>query len=520
MDEVKQLKVLAMYLPQFHRIPENDLWWGEGFTEWIAVKKAEKFYDGHNQPRVPLNINYYNLLEKDTMRWQADLMKKYGVDGMCIYHYWFKDGRRILEKPAENLLKWRTIDMPFCFCWANETWARSWSKLRNKNVWMNTSEENTGHEDDNGILLEQVYGNKGQWEEHFNYLKQFFHDERYIRIQGKPLFVIYRTANIPCLIEMLECWNELAEKDGLQGIYIIGAGCNGNTRDCVDAELYHEPVWSKDRISLSHIKNNHGIDIWQYDEIWNHILQVNPASKTYVGGFVGYDDTPRRGAEGNIIEGETPEKFAHYLTKLMAKNAALGNDFVFLNAWNEWGEGMYLEPDSRNGEKFLEAVRYAKKNYLTYVEEFLLKDTEKNNEKDSTAGMGVEELRTCWDRELHYLKVLDYWMLLRDNNISVLRWLEKGGYKSVAIYGYGVLGKHLYNELSAGNIEIEYIIDKQKGKLHVDTTIYLPSEALPQTALIIVTATYESNEIYRKLKEKGMKKIISLETILYESGLN
>ena len=128
-------KIMAFYLPQFHRVPENDEWWGKGFTEWTAVKGAAPLFEGHYQPRVPLNHNYYNLLEHDTMAWQANLMKKYSIDGVCIYHYWFENGRRILEKPAENLLKWTDISMPFCFCWANETWSRTWEKLADANVW-------------------------------------------------------------------------------------------------------------------------------------------------------------------------------------------------------------------------------------------------------------------------------------------------------------------------------------------------------------------------------------------------
>ncbi len=124
-----------MDLPQFHRIPENDMWWGEGFTEWTAVKAGEKFFEGQMQPRVPLDGNYYDLLNEQTMRWQADLMRKYDIYGMCFYHYYFKDGRKILEKPAENLLEWKDIEMPFCFSWANETWARSWSNINGKNAW-------------------------------------------------------------------------------------------------------------------------------------------------------------------------------------------------------------------------------------------------------------------------------------------------------------------------------------------------------------------------------------------------
>lgn len=126
------MKIFTMYLPQFHRTLENDAWWGEGFTDWVSTKNVAPLFSGHVQPRIPLNSNYYDLTEKETMKWQAELMHQYGIDGMCIYHYWFKDGRKVLEKPAENLLKWKDIDMPFCFYWANESWARSWSNVPEK----------------------------------------------------------------------------------------------------------------------------------------------------------------------------------------------------------------------------------------------------------------------------------------------------------------------------------------------------------------------------------------------------
>ena len=167
------MKVLAMYLPQFHRVKENDQWWGTGFTEWSAAKGAKKLYDGHYQPRIPQNQYYYNLLDKSVMQWQAELMRKYSVDGVCIYHYWFKDNRRILEKPAENLLKWKEVEMPFCFYWANVTWARTWSKLQNKTPWTNAYEPKDSNEV-NGILLEQKYGGEEHWREHFEYLLPFF----------------------------------------------------------------------------------------------------------------------------------------------------------------------------------------------------------------------------------------------------------------------------------------------------------------------------------------------------------
>ena len=233
------MKILALYLPQFHRVKENDEWWGEGFTEWTAVKDAMPFFNGHYQPRRPLNDNYYDLMEKKTMRWQARLMKEYGIDGMCMYHYWFKDGRRILEKPAENLLEWKDINMPFCFCWANMTWARTWSNIRNSAVWANKY-EGESKEIDDGILLEQKYGGLLDWKEHFKYLLPFFKDERYIKKDNKPVFVLYKTELIDCLEEMTEKWQEWAVENGFNGIYFIGAGQCVEKYEMLDFAMYIE----------------------------------------------------------------------------------------------------------------------------------------------------------------------------------------------------------------------------------------------------------------------------------------
>ena len=179
------MKLLAYYLPQFHRVPENDNWWGEGFTEWTAAKKAKALFKGHYQPHEPWNDNYYNLLEKETMQWQAKLMHQYGIDGMCFYHYWFGEGEKILEKPAENLLKWIDIDMPFCFSWANQSWVQSWSKLKGFSWLSGQKEESSGNE--SSVIFQQKYGREEEWKVHFQYLLPFLKDKRYIQYDGKPL---------------------------------------------------------------------------------------------------------------------------------------------------------------------------------------------------------------------------------------------------------------------------------------------------------------------------------------------
>lgn len=195
------MKILAMYLSQYHRVKENDEWWGEGYTDWISTKRAVSLFKGHNEPRVPQDNNYYDLLSKETMIWQANLMHQYDIDGMCIYHYWFKDGYQILEKPAENLLQWKDINMPYCFCWANETWARTWANIPGANSWYDN--EKAEIKDEKAVLLEQQYGNYSDWKKHFEYLLPFFKDERYLRLEDKPIFLFYKPEEINCLTQMI-----------------------------------------------------------------------------------------------------------------------------------------------------------------------------------------------------------------------------------------------------------------------------------------------------------------------------
>lgn len=404
------MKVIAMYLPQFHRVPENDAWWGEGFTDWKSAQYATPLFEGHYQPHVPLNRNYYDLMEKETMQWQADLMHQYGVDGMCMYHYWFKDGRQILEKPVENLLKWDDIDMPFCLCWANETWARSWSNIVGTNVWSNKFE--TGNkETDKAILLEQKYGEKEQWKEHFDYLLPFFKDDRYIKLEGKPVFLIYEAGKVSCLGEMLTYWRELALENGIEGIYVIGSDCRRDNYQVLDA-VYKNPPRSALKRITELIPDRQGVKKISYDTIWDAILTDSVEEiKTYFGGLVSYDDTPRRIKNGLVIEGASPESFESYLAKLIAKNTLYENEFVLVNAWNEWGEGMHLEPDERYGYRYLEAVNNAKN---TKLDDFFVQET--------AVAPNQEELykyQKLWEKSEGNMQLFDVWMRLRENGISL-----------------------------------------------------------------------------------------------------
>jgi len=332
------VKILAYFLPQFHRIPENDKWWGEGFTEWTNTRKARPLFQGHYQPREPMNDFYYDLTDPKVRKWQAELAKKYGVYGFCYYHYWFS-GKKLLEKPLEELLKLKDIDFPFCLSWANHTWNRSWT-----------------HEEKEVLQL-QTYGDVDEWEQHFEYLLKFFKDERYIKVDNKPMMVIYRPLDIPNCKERLSYYNKQAQKNGFSGMYFIetlhmgdspyGCGIEG-----FDAMVEFEPLYSiKTRVT----------QIQYYDEIWRTILKRKRSvnKKVFLGAFPGWDNTARKKDKGLYVVGSTPEKFGKYMKKQIEVAKKIGSEFIFINAWNEWAEGAYLEPDKKYGYRYLENLKLA-----------------------------------------------------------------------------------------------------------------------------------------------------------------
>lgn len=359
-------KIITFYLPQFHRIPENDNWWGKGFTEWVSAKNAKSLFPGHYQPRLPLHDNYYDLLNKETMQWQAKLAKRTGVYGFCIYHYWFGNNKQLLEKPAENLLQWKDIKINYCFSWVNESWIYSWSKYKG-GAWLYTErkgEANTGQ----GILVKQEYGDENEWKKHFEYLLPFFHDNRYIKKDNKPVFIIYKPENMKRIKAMVQCWNLWAKQAGFAGMYFIGTNdLKWKTRK-MDAGMIYEPGFStqekgkgivyakKINAALKRINCNIPC-IYHYDIFWKGILNRKSMKGMYYGGFVDYDNTPRKGVKGNIIWGMTPDKFGKYFSRLYQKAMDRGDEYIFLNAWNEWGEGAYLEPDSQYGVRCLKEIR-------------------------------------------------------------------------------------------------------------------------------------------------------------------
>lgn len=509
------MRILAMYLPQYYQNEDNDRWWGEGFTDWTAVKAAKPLYEGHNQPRVPLNNNYYNLLDKSTMQWQSKLMKEYGVDGICMYHYWFKDGRRALEKPEQNLLKWKDIDMPFCFCWANETWARSWSNIPGVNKWVNKrkslEEQLSEKRNEKEVLLQQGYGEKEDWEKHFEYLLPFFKDERYIKIEGKPVFIVYRPDEVYCWTEMFECWNECAQKAGIPPIYLIATNSTYG-RKPVNAMFYHSPFTEysyEHTINPIRIEKTESGNSYSYSEFNNALkgVDVNYGLKTYYCGMPGYDDTPRRGADGFHAKNSTPELFRQQFELLLQRSVNAENDLVFVNAWNEWGEGMYLEPDETYGYQYLEAIRDSIRNF--------------KGKKDEDCVCESVDKRILWyrnqvDKLFVDRRILDAWNDLHSMGRSIEDCLRKRGIGSVIIRGYGFLGKKLERELNGSKIEIKAIIDKNMiDGVTTKQEIVLESEDYRADAIIIALG-YEMSDVWCELKQKTDIPIYGIENILYE----
>lgn len=365
-------KVIAFYLPQYHTIPENDTSYGKGFTEWTNVKKANPLFENHNQPRIPEKNNYYNLLDINVMIKQAELAKKYGIYGFCYYHYWFKNGKKLLEKPLEAMLKDKRVDIPFMLCWANENWTRKWDGGNNE------------------IIVEQNYGDYEDLKKHIDYLCEFFRDERYIKMDGKPVFIIYKPEIIPNIRKVVGLIRKRVKENGFNGIVIMSQypdyffACKKS--DLLDYHIQFEPKFIQDyeveklnlkRRKVKHFMLSHNMNyLYQillqkyqkekkkelvhrdYDNDWQEIINYPVDDKrTVAGAFVDWDNTPRN-KTGLVYDNATPEKFCYFFKELVTKvDKEYALDYIFINAWNEWAEGAYLEPDEKNHYKYLEAIK-------------------------------------------------------------------------------------------------------------------------------------------------------------------
>lgn len=356
------MKKFAIFLPQFHEIEENNQWWGKGFTEWTHVKAATPLYKGHKQPKVPQN-GYYNLLEKSTVVQQTEMAAKYGIDGFVYYHYYFS-GKLIMEKPVENLLKWKDVNQKFFFCWANHTWVQGKGPNRK-------------------ILVEQTYGDEKDWENHFQYLLPYFKDERYEKKDGMPLFMIY-VSDFAEKKQMLHYFDFRCRQEGFSGICIIETYTGNMTKKSVEKfcntlceqskivflrqpsvatsiyfrmnpwqRLYHKILREKNfrllRNNVAKISGNslYKILIQLKRPVFNNLTISD-------GIYFEWDNTPRHKNRGYVVTAPSKELFDEYMRKIQS------DEYVFINAWNEWAEGMMIEPTTELGTKYLEWLQQYK----------------------------------------------------------------------------------------------------------------------------------------------------------------
>ncbi|MFT6435725.1 MAG: GT2 family glycosyltransferase [Candidatus Azotimanducaceae bacterium] len=347
--ELSSVRAIAIYLPQFHEVKENNEWWGQGFTEWTNVSKAGPHFRGHQQPRIPISepLGYYDLTDPHAQMAQAKLARDAGLSGFCYYHYWF-NGKRLLEKPLESVLENRLPDFPFCVCWANENWTRRWD----------------GKESE--VLMAQEYSPLDDIE-FIKELEPYLRDKRYIRVDGKPVILIYRSALLPNVRATVDRWREYCISVGIGEIYV----CNVQSFLHEDGEVSPQDIGCDAAVEFpphsfaAPLPNEHaaqGFDgaIFDYKDTRENFLAREVDYKLLRSVLVDWDNTPRRGTNATIFEGSSPAEYEDWLRR--AVEYTLDNRFgderlLFINAWNEWGEGNYLEPDERYGHDYLDATR-------------------------------------------------------------------------------------------------------------------------------------------------------------------
>lgn len=353
------MKILSIYLPGFHEEELNNKAWGKGFTEWDNVKTGKKLYKDHVQPIVPLNGNYYDLSKKEDIKRQVKIAKKYKVDGFIFYHYWFGNNKSALTKPAEIFKNEIEEKIDFCFCWANHSWIKNW------------------HGNDSQLIAKQIYGDEKEWLEHINYLLPFFYDKKYIKIDNRPIMYFYNMSDIKCIDDMLKVWNKVLAENGFGNIYVVEYISSRNRKinyEKTDSVVEFEPlyttffdisIFNKAKRFLS--KKIGFIDFQNYDNIWKKIVKRTRRynGKTIQKGcFSGWDNSARKGHQCMIVKNNTPEKFGKYLEQLINNDRKdSNNDFIVINAWNEWSEGAILEPTEENGYAYLEEIRKVKDKY-------------------------------------------------------------------------------------------------------------------------------------------------------------
>lgn len=383
MENSLNARVIAFYLPQYHPIPENDRWWGKGFTEWTNVAKAKPLFKGHAQPHIPTDLGFYDLRMPEVREEQAKLAREAGIEGFCYWHYWFGKGKRLLERPFNEVLTSGKPDFPFCLGWANETWSnRSW-QAKSKTI-------------KDATLMEQTYV-EDEFENHFYDVLPAFKDKRYITVDGKPLFLIFSPYAMPNPKAFITCWRQLAKENGLEGIHFVGITNNISLREIGSYNSGKARIPSFDEASLHY---NYLLDlgfdainsrgqlraemmagsrfssiskkvlekVFHYDKLSrftqssinkNLFVKEDSWENAYPTIIPNWDRSPRSGKKAIIYTDSTPEEFKHQVDTAidLVKNKQSQHKIIFLKSWNEWGEGNFMEPDMQYGHGYLDALK-------------------------------------------------------------------------------------------------------------------------------------------------------------------
>jgi hypothetical protein len=348
----KAARAITFYLPQFHPIKENDEWWGPGFSEWTNLAKARPLFRGHDQPHIPADLGFYDLRLAETRHAQASLARKYGVEAFCYWHYWFA-GRRILERPFDEVLQSGKPDFPFCLAWANQTWSGIW------------------HGSPNHVLIEQTYPGPEDDKRHFDHLLPAFGDPRYLRVNGRPLFYIFRPEQLPDPRGFARRWQMMARAAGLGGLHLVaeisdllGGGPKAPPPEELgfDAGVYIRIPAEVTRTSTLKMRLRRKLlrhpETYRYAAVPAARADGYDADNIYPCVYPNWDNSPRSGRRAVVVTGSRPEMFRAHVRHAIASihGNAPEERLLFIKSWNEWAEGNYLEPDTVHGHGFLQAL--------------------------------------------------------------------------------------------------------------------------------------------------------------------
>lgn len=350
----KKIRLIAYYLPQYHPIPENNSWWGSGFTEWINVVKAKPLFRGHYQPHIPADLGFYDLRVPETRAAQAEMAQNYRIEGFCYWHYWLGNGRMLLQRPFEEVLKSGEPNFPFCLGWANHSWTGIWFGAPNR------------------TLAKQTYPGMEDHRKHFYYLLKAFKDPRYITVEKKPLLHIFRPYEIPDPKRVMDYWRELALKAGIKGLHIVGDGVEPDELEDfgLDActysnhRLIEDPYLAKyiflRRLLRKYRNKFHKPQVFSYKKAMNLFIRKGDRPNTeYPAIIPNWDSTPRLGWQGIVLHNSDPELFRIHVreVKSQMKTRPIERKIVFIKSWNEWAEGNHLEPDQKYGKAYLNVLK-------------------------------------------------------------------------------------------------------------------------------------------------------------------